>query len=219
MAAWLGAEVDHALSSPAWLWGRSDFPDMFARLSYKLSDEAPARSYYKAIFDKELFALAIASDLAFTSRRCRLTLPPSVTKANDIHPLIWTKLGQTRGEHWFFQPSVWTEHPDFKYAGNPALKPDLEPRPVKGIGWDTSHASRHPLFLLSAACGQQGAERSRLASIRRRLARTFVDVVLIPPEPERRAYVTHNFMTGENGVYRYGYGTKGKGGGYGPYQL
>lgn len=219
LGQWLGDEVNNALTSPAWLWGRHDFPDMFQRLDYKLSDKPAARSYYKAIFDEELFALAIASDLVYAFRGCSLTLPPAVSKANELHPVIWTTLGHTERGRWIFQPGVWTEHPDFKFAGHPALKSDLEPRPVKGIGWDTSHASRHPLFLLSAACGQQGDERSKLNSIRKRLAQTFLDIVLVPPTVDRPAYLTRNFMTGENGVYRYGYGTKGKSGGYGPFQL
>jgi hypothetical protein len=206
-------------------WSHQPFKGMKASVEWKLAQRKVDKTYYRAINDDELYLFALAADLKYYSRN----LPASSAKRWDevLNPILTTAEKVCRQEGvilsdggWCFQPGVWTDHPDFSYAGNFELGPNLKPRKIAGIGWDTSHGHRFPLWLssLARAFPEGSASRTFFLDIRSRLAAQFFGKVLVPPSTELACYRTRNFMDGSNGIYRYGYPTLGNGNGYAPYQ-
>lgn len=220
-ATHLQREVVRALASPAWQWTRQPFATMFARIRWKLEQKTARPSYLKAIIDEELFALAIAADLSQVLPVCNVDVSPAVTKAVDLGYEVLSREGEFREGGWVFQPGVWTDHPDYRHAGNARLAPDLPEEPVKGIGWDSSHSARWPLWLESFRCSAtSGSEtRARIEAITEGMQNQLLSKVILHSTRSFHGIRLRNFMTGENGVYRYGYGTVGPGGGYGPFGL
>lgn len=216
----LDRDVGEALLRPAWQWEMSDFQTMFHRLEWKLDQASTLPSYLKAIFDEELFTLAIAADLRRTMPACDMPVPPTVERAVALVPRVVREGGRFDGEGWLFQPGVWRDHPDYAHAGNDALGPDLPRALVDDIGWDSSHSARFALWLHSFACAfPEGDERRRIDRAAAGFRRQLVDRVLVGPAADFAGIRLTNFMTGDNGVYRYGYESAGPGGGYGPYGL
>ena len=192
--------------TPAWMWERSDFVGMRERLLWKVENKNVSPQYFRALFDEELFLIAIAADLTHYFRLRDIAPDPAQA---DI--LNWTKLilskeikwGSAGG--WLLQPGVWHEHPDYAYAGNGAELQGLNPSPVEGIASDSSHSMRWPLWLVSLAEAFPPDSEDNLfyTNLQFGLETQFVSKVLVPPTPEFRGFRTHNFMDGRNGVYRY----------------
>ena len=127
---------------------------------------------------------------------------------------------------WLLQPGVWGDHPDFQYAGHDSAEPDpatgsLPPAPVDGIGWDTGHAHRLPLWLRSLeAAAVEPDDVAFIRSVRAGLERQFFERVLIRPDADADeegdeqgdedgdrfdGFRTTNYLSGHDGLYRYGY--------------
>lgn len=212
--------IEAAIRQPAWQWERDDFENMFARIEWKLTADPSDPSYLRAIIDEELFAVAIAADIATAKTGCGLPVPETVSQAVRLGYRIVTDMGTTDGEGWQFQPGVWRDHPDYKFAGHEHLAAGLSPSPVDGIGVDSSHSARLPLWLLSLQCSfpKTSSEYEVLQDIRDRFANQLLTVAE-PPSNKFGGVRIRNFMSGHNGIYRYGYQTVGPGGGYGPYGL
>jgi len=181
-----------------------------------------AYSYYRAITDEDLFALAIGADLSSVASRCGL---PNDSRFNDVATLaslIFTnEVNETDIGGWVLQKGVWTDHPDYAYVGNPKVLPQLTPAKVYDISPDSSHSFRLPLFLVSFACSAASGTAARAEFLRLRdgLAKQWTGKVVRMPDDGFRGIRMTNFMDGENGVYRYGYPTQGAGNGFGPFEL
>lgn len=221
LALHLQKRLERGLMSPAWLWSMPDFANMFERAEWKLTNKAVSPSYMRAFFDEELFSFAVAADLKIVMEICGTEPSRTTLKAVELGQRVFLNEGKYDGSKWLFQPGVWRNHPDFAYAGNPHLGPDLKKLVVEGIGWDSSHFSRVPSFVKSLMCASEigSATRSKLNGILDGIAASFMTDVYVAPGGDFKAVRLKNYMSGDNGVYRYSYGTVGKGGGYGPYAL
>jgi hypothetical protein len=210
------------VDGPAWQWDRTDFPDLFSRIRWKLSQRSVAFSYYRAIIDEDLFALAVGADLSSTALRCGMPFDPRFTEAGVLAQSIFTsEIDSTSIGGWVLQKGVWTDHPDYAYVGNPKVLPQLPPAKLADISPDSSHSFRLPLFLISFACAAPSGTPTRTfyLQLRDRLSRQWMEKVVRFPDTEFRGVRLTNFMDGENGVYRYGYPTQGAGNGFGPFEL
>jgi len=210
------------IEEPAWQWAREPFLNMRDRVHWKLDNKTVEKSYYRAIIDEELFVFAIAADLSAFYHLSKKPVPPVVSDILETAKKVFEQEGQWQVDGgWLFQPGVWTDHPDYIYAGQTRIVPGMAPYPVPGIAQDTSHSHRFPLWFisLSGAYGDGDPEKEFYKNVREGLARQFFNKVLVPPTHSFPGYRTTNFMDGWNGVYRYEYVTQGKGKGYGPYEL
>ncbi len=122
---------------------------------------------------------------------------------------------------WLFQPGVWSDHPDYLYAGNEEKSPHLEEKRIKGIAEDTSHSHRLPLWLTSLAHAYpiESSQRVYYEELLTGLEHQFLTRVLVKPIDDFPSYRTTNFMDGRDGFYRWNYVTQGPNNGYGPYEL
>ena len=210
---------------PAWQWGREPFSGgIRERVLWKLKERQPEWSYYRAIIDEELFLFAIAADLRIYGKLNNKYFSDE-TLIGDIldtaykvfqQEIVWREDGG-----WLFQPGVWSEHPDYAYAGQKEKIPGMEPLPVENIATDSSHSHRFPLWLTSLANAYPigSTEYEFYEKLKQGLEIQLFNKVLVPPSEDFPSWRMNNFMDGSNGVYRWGYITKGEGRGYGPYEL
>ncbi len=208
--------------SSAWQWDRADFPTLFDRVRWKLRQKEVPLSYYRAVIDEDLFAMAVGADLAVIATRCRLVSEPQYDETRTLARAMYAQeVTPTAVGGWVLQKGAWTDHPDYAYAGRKELAPDLQPAPLLGISPDSSHSFRQPLFLISFACAEpvNSTAREFYKHLSERLAVQWTQRVVTLPNSTFRGVRMSNYMDGENGVYRYGYATQGKGNGFGPYQL
>lgn len=204
-------------------WSEPPFQGLGRRIHWKLDHKQVAKSYFRAISDDEFFILAIAADLCVYAR----VTPGRGTWIPSLFPLLTTakrvldQEGQDQPDGgWLFQPGVWTDHPDYLYAGHERIEPNLPPSPVQGIAWDSSHSHRFPLWLSSLANGfREGSPgRRRILDIRVRLEFQFFRHVLVERDEAFPGPRTRNFMDGTNGLYRYGYPSLGRNNAYAPFE-
>ena len=140
---------------PAWQWAREPFEGgIRERIAWKLEndDTKLARSYYRAIIDEELFLFAIAADLRAYERLTDFKHHHSATIDEVLHvakTVFLKKVIPQDGGGWLFQPGVWSDHPDYAYAGNLIKHAEMQTKPVPGIAQDSSHSHRFPLWLTS----------------------------------------------------------------------
>lgn len=208
-------------AEPAWQWGREPFAGgVRERLEWKLANRTVARSYYRAVIDEELYLMALAADLRVLGgdEAAQAAVDEILAAALEVFD---REVVPQPGGGWLFQPGVWTDHPDFAYAGREEKVPDMAPSPVPGIASDSSHSHRFPLWLasLAGAFPVGSLEAERFESLRRGLEIQFVERVLAAPAPGFPSYRATNFMDGRNGVFRWGYATQGAQDGYGPFEL
>lgn len=193
-------------------------------LEWKLSNSAVTRSYYSAIVDEELFALAAGAELLSAySKRSTAFAPFLYEITNKFYSTI-RRYGRFLPDGgWLFQPGAWQDHPDFKYAHHQQLEPGLDPAVTEGISWDSSHSHRMPLLLKSLFDGLSatgnGPAALEISEVIDGFRLQFEMHVLVGAESDRDGLLINNYMDGGNGVYRYSYQTVGNNLGYGPYQL
>jgi hypothetical protein len=205
---------------PAPQYAHAPFKGARARVLFKLENKNLGKNFYRAILDAEFFMFAIAGDIR---NYYGFERAAGETSINDILAIALRTCQQeivhTSSGGWVLQPGVFSDHPDFQFAGNPGLRPGLRPAPVQSIGWDSSHFARWALFIRSLidAYPPDSREHSYYSQLERELNTQFFDKVVVPPSPEFSCYRMNNFMDGTNGVYRYGYKSMGENNGYGPY--
>lgn len=203
-------------------YGERRFAGLRGGLDWKLGPSPARRGYEKAIGDDELFFLAIAGDLAQVLRLRGTPRPAPLSEILASARRVFDQGGQFRADGgWVFQPGAWTDHPDFRYAGRTVKASDLQPAPVPGIAWDTSHGHRFPLWLLSLREAEAGGspawrDYDRMLAA---LGRQFCGRVLVRPTAEVPYYRVTNYLDGSNGIFRWRYPSLAEGEGYGPYQL
>ncbi len=199
------------LTTPAWFWERPSFQGMRERLLWKLGESNPEFSYYRAVFDHEGFLMAAAHEL-----RAYQLFSGTMNQWNaliqdilDVNYFVYQTevVWQSQGG-WLFQPGVWTDHPNFQYAGHASVGPNLAKYPVAGIGEDSSHAIRRPLFLASflRAYPVSDARWQDYRDLQVGLEIQFYEVVVDRATAESPVFLK-NYMDGRNGLYRYNYET------------
>ena len=221
------ALVDMLYSEVENIWQHEpvgNYAGLGERLLWKLDTLDVEPSYYRALGGWELFAMAIGADLRAYERQTGTQDPRSTCLEEILHVaerVFRQEVVHVAGGGWLLQPGVWTDHPDYQYAGHSQIAPDLPPAPVPGIAADSSHSHRLPLWLTSfAEAYPQGSPlRAFYEHLKRGLEVQFMDVVVVEPDADFPAYRTTNYMDGRNGIHRYGYATTGVAGGYGPYEL
>ena len=207
----------------AWQWERKPFRNMEERLQWKLENRKVDESYYRAIIDEEMFIFAIAANLR--SYYIEDSSNNNLSEIESILDLAFEVFSQesyfTDEGGWLFQPGVWEDHPDYKYAGNLRKLNNITPAPVQGISTDRSHFHRFPLFIKDfiRAYEEETEKKEFFIRMRDGLTIQLVDKVLVRPSEEFKAYRLNNYMDGRNGIYRWNYETQGIGNGYGPYEL
>jgi len=211
-------------NSPAWQWSRDPFlGGIRERVLWKLNHKDVKKSYYRAIIDEELFTFAIAADLRTYERLSEIKNSPMLTDIlNVAYRVFQQEVVPQQGGGWLFQPGgVWTDHPDYAYAGHKEKIPGMKPLPVPRIAGDSSHSHRFPLWLTSLAEAYPSGSKERLLynNLKKGLEKQLSNKVLVPPTKDFPGYRMRNFMDGRTGVYRWGYKTQGKNNGYGPYEL
>lgn len=208
---------------PAWQWDHAAFPGgMRERLLWKLNNRRVEKSYYRGLIEEDFSLFAIAADLKVyggTPAEQQVWNPV----LEDILSLALKAFSQEvvsqPGGGWLLQPGVWTDHPDDMYAGNREARPGIQPAPVPGIPWDSSHFLRFPLWLTSYMRAYPvNSDRYRFyEGLRSGLDKQFFDRVLARPTSDYPCFRTNNYMDGSNGVFRWSYQSLGSETGYGPY--
>lgn len=199
-------------------YGGLRFDGMRDRLRVKLNAVDMIPEYAKAVFDEEFFGLAILSDLYSIDKR---NVPEVFAEILQLGYEVYLLEGVEVGDGWLFQPGVWSDYPDYRYAGHDFIAPDLDEFIIEDIATDSSHFHRMPLWLLSMrdAYSEGRHEWLFFDALYTRLQRQFEDVMYTAASLEFPAPRISNYTDGRNGIYRYEYDTVGSDSGYGPYQL
>ncbi len=206
----------------AWQWDSEPFDTLFDRVEWRLSQTTVRQSYYRALIDEDMFALAIGADLKNAADNCGTPSRWQYEHSRELALQAFSQEVSTSEDGgWVFQKGVWRDHPDYQYAGNAEIKDGLEPMPVEDIATDSSHSFRLPLFLTSFAAAEAEGSYGRVyyEQLLQGLAVQITKRVLLMPDAEFPGVRMTNYMDGRNGVHRYGYASQGEGSGFGPYEL
>ncbi len=202
-----------------WQWGGKAFQGVAGRLDYLSEEREYPYSYYEAVRDDELFILAIASDIYYIYENLQIKNTPQIQlalqEAVDDMVDVFIKRGViTEQGGYIFQPGVWRDHPEFKYAGHNKLEPDLREKKVNDVAEDSSHSHRMPLWLISLYNAVSTTDKEKINNIRYALSKQFNDVVVAKNVDvcDGKGFFLNNYMDGRNGIYRYKYyqDTQGK---------
>ncbi|MCV9884761.1 hypothetical protein [Metabacillus halosaccharovorans] len=210
------------INSPAWMWDMENFTGVKDRVLWKLKSIAVKKSYYRAITDEELFIFSISADLksilSLQGKRDPIIDDiVSVGYTTYVNESTFTSTGK-----WIFQPGVYKDHPDYKYAGTDFIFNEELSFHVNNIGKDTSHSHRFPLWIISLKnCFPNKSKQSLfLQKILTGLESQFYEEVLVLPKDSNYLIpLTKNYMDGTNGIYRYNYPSLNHGDGYYPFEL
>lgn len=184
-------------------------------------ERRPDPSYVGAFTDFDFYVLAIGADLRTARRLAGGSADPDL-EAAAVTALAMHRVGiVTVDSGWLFQPGVWRDYPDHRFAGVDTVPTNgtVPPR-VEDVAPDVSHFSRWPLFLRSHEAGWAPGDSAAVYYhlLRDKLAWQFRRRILVPPGEDFAGWRTRNYMDGRNGVYRWDYRTH-RGRGYLPYQL
>ena len=197
-------------NEPAWAYRHDPFAGgIRERTQWRLTLNAPSVSYQRAFLDEDFFVFAAAADLVQLGRSLGV---PSFANPG-LHEAAAVGIEVLRSEsvftddgRWLFQPGAWSDHPDYQYAGHSVVAADLDAAPIADIGWDTAHAHRMPLWIRSLQDAATDADDiAFLQSVRDGLEKQFFERVLVRPDESFAGYRTTNYLSGDNGLYRYGY--------------
>jgi len=176
-------------------------------------------SYYRTFTDLELFPLAIMGNMHYYYKKTGVANESSAICQEGMKLVIRFLRQEIKWDDsrrfWALQPGLWRENPSFAYSGYETAVPNMPPKPVEDVEWDTSHAQRHPVFLYfwqKAADSKE--DREHIALLRESLFDKFYEKILVAPTPRNPYWRLVNNMNGSNGFYRYDPKT---GRGYGPY--
>lgn len=181
---------------------------------------AGGKSYRGAITAKELLVLTGA---------CNLSRVPPASPENRLlfqtmcqYGTSLLKLGTVFDQRprWLWQPGTMRDHPDFLYAGNPHVAPDLPLAPVDGIAMDVSHFyAKWPLFFLAARDAAQPADVAFLDEAIAGLTENLFSRVIDGKPPDGSCVIRYRtFTDGTNGVFRWNWLNKGVHYGNGAYE-
>jgi hypothetical protein len=213
------------LVKPAWQFagGGPAFPGgVRERTLWKLKTRRVGKSYFREINDVDFYVFVIAADLKAyggTAAQKQAWNPMLDDVLAIAHRVFVQEVVPQPGGGWILQPGVWTDHPEYQYAGNKEITPGMKPVPVRGIAPDSSHAHRFPLWLTSLmrAYPPNSEENRFYEGLRSGFEKQVFNSVLVKPSKDFPCYRMNNFMDGSNGVYRWNYPGMGQGSGFGPY--
>jgi hypothetical protein len=207
---------------PTWHWDHDDFRGLKTRLDWKFRQKSTAPEYHRAIFYSELFLFAIAADLQYYLHK-KSDQRDFLRTILQYAEQAYKEYGQFQSDGgWLFQPGIWSEHPDFEYACHHEKRAGLEPCEIDNIARDSSHGSRHALWLrslLNISRERRTGRKQVYQSILDSFSKQVLNEVIVPPNDDFPTHRLNNYMDGRNGLYRWGHDTQGKNDGYGPYEL
>lgn len=210
------------LEHPAWAWGHPSFSGMKERLIWKLNNQTPELSYYRAIVDDQLFLFGISAELIklYNSRG----IQPDVTLSDIIKHAELTfkqEIEYLEKGKWLLQRGVWTDHPNHQYAGHLELVYDLDISPDPNTTRDSSHGHRYPLILTSLrdAANLDSHEYLYYSSLIKGLTLLFEENILNTHLTNLGVPTMNNYMDGHNGIFVYRPEQYGDKLGYGPNEL
>lgn len=211
--------IDMWFEEQAVHWDKKlDFKGIKQRLNWKLETAETEKAFYRAVIDEEWASLVALSDLIYISRQIGVPLSFNETEIVNTGERLIQEFGIYIDEEFYFQKGVWFDHPDYIYAGNEEIYPDITPFPVFDIAIDSSHSHRLPLWLTSLE--DVAINKSLFQQAKHGLKATFEKRVFQSVyEAGETLFLQTNFMDGTNGVYRYSYDTQGEGNGYQAYEL
>lgn len=194
-------------------WEKTPYKGVRDRLIRILSRTIaePGKSYLGAATDFELFGLAIAANLELASRSDTSLTAGNflmlVAEASQLASQVVNTRGEFIGTGWLFQRGYWRDHSDFLYAGHQELAPNLAPLPVEGIAQDSSHSIRWALWIRSFFRSARSAQDKELYSrVATALSVQYREKIIRKLDS---GLTMSNYMDGNNGIYRYKYGTVG----------
>lgn len=219
------------VDSEAWMWDVDPFPNVWSRLEWKLDVTEPNYSYYKAMFDEELYSLAMMANFIHLQKAGNLAsgqedfnrlseqAVPLLKRILQEEVDFTNRYDGTTRFNWSFQTGVWWQHKDFIYAGNAELASDLEPSPIENIALDSAHMHRWPVWLktYARAFADDAPMLTYLEQLRTGYTQQFNEFVYTKSDNDFKAPRMVNYFDGRNGVYRFQHVTQGESG-YGPYQ-
>jgi hypothetical protein len=212
-----------AWNSPAWQWGREPYPNMAARLDDKLGYKNTQYSYQNALIDEESFLIAAAGLLYYYYSNSKYS--GNMERAMELNkiikyiPQIIDSFFVYEDGWWKLQPGVWTDHPDYLYAVYDTIDSIKGPVPVANIMHDTSHFSRIPRLLYDFRFAVGDDYDKKIDEIAGSISRYFISNILEEPNSVHRIYLTKNYMSGENGLFRWNYDGRGENYAHRPYSL
>lgn len=182
---------------------------------------SPVKTYKGAITAKELLVLTGACNM--------LGVPDSSSESQAVlsamcrQGIALLKLGTVFDEYprWLWEPGTMTNHPDFIYAGNPEIRPDLRVAPIEGISLDSSHFfAKWPLFFLAARDSGLPDENGFIHAALSGITENLFSRVIDGEPPDGSCVIRYRTYTdGTNGVFRWNWQQKGVHYGSGAYQL
>lgn|GEM_PF-2993834 len=187
-------------------------------LDHELKDFKKEERFHGAIVDQDLYLMAIGTNLAAYELIDKKEVSDELTEIVYYFLEVFKRKVKFLDEkRWVFQPGAFSEHRDYKYAGNKQITANIEVNKVSGISWDTSHFSRFPAFLvtLKSILREDSPQRRYVDRLIEGLSNQFIEKVVVYPNNKNDLIQFNNFMDGNNGVFRYRF--KGKFSGYTPY--
>lgn len=197
------------------------FASVRERIMWRLSEAPSKRSWIKGILDTELFIFATGADLLNVGYMLGRKQEPVLREIMDTATYVFENAPVLLADGgWLFQPGVWKDHPDHRYANHAEPTNDMKPKTRENITWDSGHTMRFPLFLLSLEQASTDISKQRLFhDLRKGLATQFHGHVLKPSNTQQPHWQLNNYMDGWNGLYRWNYKTLGQGKGISAYGL
>lgn len=191
-------------------WGVE--PTVIQRMENSLAGKQYKQHWHRAFEDLDRFTLAILCDLkCFHVLRGEAYDGVLDTAADLAYRFLSSPAynQETEDGGWLFQPGIWSDHPDYAYAGNETITEDIQPKSREDLTEDSSHSHRLPLYLRSWQSAQPNETCWELFTLRReQLANQLANHVLRKVDG---AWLCTTFMDGTNGVYRYEYHEEGVG--------
>lgn len=183
-----------------------------ARIEQILLHTEFPRSFDSALTDVELYPLATLCDLRVVAKFQGFEDSKVLQDAALLSYRVFTDseiITETEKGGFLFQVGIMKDYPDYAYAGNKEITPEIQPKIREDIVSDSSHFARFALWLSSFQQAQTYQEQYDLFTLRKeQLANQLVNYVIqyVDGKP-----LATTFMDGTCGVYRYSYDTEGVG--------
>ena len=202
-------------------FGFPDFANYKESVEWKLNGGPGGTiDYGNAFFDDELNILTTGAVLKSILQAYKLPESSVINEISAIAQRVLLEKGEFQDDGgWIFQPGVWANYEDYRYAGHSSSQVGLSPSPVNGIGTDSSHIARMPLWLDAVSGSAAPDEKAKLINVKKGFEKQFMQHGLVLPDATFSAPRLNNYISGHNGIYRYNYIGFTPGDAYQPYQL
>jgi len=162
----------------------------------------------RPVTDSDMFLFAIAADLVVYASEEEISVDSKLIDILSLSATVFEKIGtfDSTLDYWLFDAYGWSNHPDYLLA-NWDGKGDVPIKQINQVlGWDTSHAYRFPHWLRSLKNSTEitGIGSNLYDKVEVGLINSFVETVLYQPDSSSKHWATTNYMSGVNGVFRFG---------------